>query len=134
MDRLGAEHTAQTIHHRLTTTIPSQGPDHTGERTERIRTSFIPGAVRDLPRYHSSTQRPLRPIVRRLYRRLIQKTQQIPTIVLPAKLVLQPPVVSIRTAGGLADDGSTLVSTAPSPQHSPPPLPDGMTPEAPSPL
>ena len=96
MDRLGAEHTAQTVHHRLTTTIPIQGPDYTGERTERIRTSFIPGAVRDLPRYHRTTQRPLRSVVRRLYPSTVQKTQQIPTIVLPAKLVLQPQVVAIR--------------------------------------
>ena len=88
MDRLGAEHTTQTIHHRLTTTIPIQGPDYTGERTERSGASFIPGAVRHLPRYHSSTQRPLCPVVRRLYPRIVQKTQQIPTIVLPAKLVL----------------------------------------------
>ena len=85
MDRLGAEHTAQTIHHRLTTTIPIQGPDHTGERTERIRTSFIPGAVRDLPRYHRTAQRPLCPVVSRLYPRIVQKAQQVPTIVLPAK-------------------------------------------------
>ena len=96
MDRLGAEHTTQTIHHRLTTTIPSQGPDYTGERTERIGARYrIPGSVRHLPRYHRTTQRSLSPVVRRLYRRIIQKPQQIPTIVLPAKLVLQP-VVAVR--------------------------------------
>ncbi len=49
MDRLGAEHTAQTIHHRLTTTVPRQGPDYTGERTERVRTSFIGGPTRWRP-------------------------------------------------------------------------------------
>ena len=104
VDRHAAEHTTQTIDHRLSTTVPSQGSDYTGERTERIRTSFIPGAVRDLPRYppigvegrHSPTQRPLRPVVRRLYRRIVQKAQQIPTVVLPAKLVLQPRVVAVR--------------------------------------
>ena len=96
VDRRGAEHTAQTIHHRLTTTIPIQGPDYTGERTERIRTSFIPGTVRDLPSYHSPTQCSLSPVVRRLYPRIVQKTQQVPTVILPAKLVLQPHVIAVR--------------------------------------
>ena len=33
MDRRAAEHTTQTLHRRLITTMPSQGPDYTGERT-----------------------------------------------------------------------------------------------------
>ena len=101
VDRHAAEHTTQTIDHRLSTTVPSQGSDYTGERTERIRTSFIPGAVRDLPRYHSPTQRPLSPIVRRLYRRTVQKAQQVPTVVLPAKLVLLAAASHGQTSDGL---------------------------------
>ena len=71
VDRHAAEHTTQTIDHRLSTTVPSQGSDYTGERTERIGASFIPGAVRDLPSYHSPTQRPLRPVVSAL---IVQKS------------------------------------------------------------
>ena len=41
------------------------------QRTERIRTSFIPGTVRDLPSYHSPTQCSLSPVVRRLYPRIV---------------------------------------------------------------
>ena len=101
MDRLGAEHTAQTVHRRLTTTLPSQRPDYTGERTERSGASFIPGAVRHLPRYHSSTQRPLRSVVGRLYPRIVEKAQQVPTIVLPAKLVLQASSCRDQASDGL---------------------------------
>ena len=96
MDRRAAEHTTQTIHRRLTTTLPSQGPDYAGERTERIRTIFVLRAVRHLPRYHRPSQSSLSTVVGRLYANTVQKTQQVPTIVLPAKLVLQPPVVTIR--------------------------------------
>ena len=53
------EHTAQTIHQRLTATIAGQRPDYTGERTERIRTIFVLRAVRHLSRYHRPAQRSL---------------------------------------------------------------------------
>ena len=49
MDRRAAEHTTQTIHQRLTTTLSSQRPDHTGERTERIGATLGLGAVMALP-------------------------------------------------------------------------------------
>ena len=96
MDRRAAEHTAQTIHHRLTATIAGQRPDYTGERTERIRAIFVLRAVRHLARYHRPAQRSLCPVVGRLYAWIIQKPQQVATVVLPAKLVLQPEVVTIR--------------------------------------
>ncbi len=101
MDRRAAEHTTQTIHHRLTTTVPSQGPDHTGECTERIGASLIPGAVRYLTRYHRPSQRSLCPVVRRLYPTIVQKAQQVPTVILPAKLVLLAAASHDRTADGL---------------------------------
>ena len=88
MDRRAAEHTAQTVHRRLTPTVPSQGPDHTGERTERIS-----GAVW---RYHRTAQ----PVGRNL---------QVPTVILPAKLVL-PVAIRQRSPRWC----SPLVSTAPS--------------------
>ena len=142
MDRRAAEHTAQTIHQRLIATVAGQRPDYTGERTERIRTIFVLRAVRHLARYHRPAQRSLSTVVGRLYAWIIQKTQQVATVIVPAKLVLKPPVVTIRppigsrgqASGGLADDNSPLVSTAPSPQHSPTPLPDDMTASVPSPL
>ena len=96
VDRRGAEHAAQSIDHRMTSTVPSQGPDHTGESTECVCAGFIPGAVRHLARYHRPSQRPLCSVVRRLYTSTVQKPQQVPTIVLPAKLVLQPQVVAVR--------------------------------------
>ena len=86
----------KSIDHRRNITIPRQGTDHTGERTEGIRTDFVPGAVRCRPRYHNHTQRPPRPVVRRLWRRNIQESQQVPSGVLPASLGLQPAVVTIR--------------------------------------
>ena len=67
MDRRAAEHTAQTIHHRLTTTLASQGPEYAGERTERIRTIFVLRAVRHLACYHRPAQRSLSTVVGRLY-------------------------------------------------------------------
>ena len=83
VDRRAAEHTTQTIHRRLTTTLPSQRPDHTGECTERIRTTLGLGAVRHLTRYHRPSQRSLCPVVRRLYPNTVQKAQQVPTVILP---------------------------------------------------
>ena len=81
MDRRAAEHTAQTIHQRLTATLPSQRPDHTGERTERIGATLVLGAVRHLARYHRPAQRSLCPVVRRLYPNTVQKAQQVPTVI-----------------------------------------------------
>ncbi len=83
MDRRTAEHTAQTIHHRLIATIAGQRPDYTGERTERIRTTLGLGAVRHLTRYHRPTQHSLCPVVRRLYPSIIQKSQQVATVIVP---------------------------------------------------
>ena len=96
MDRRAAEHTAQTIHQRLIATVAGQRPDYTGERTERIRTIFVLRAVRHLARYHRAAQRSLSTVVGRLYAWIIQKTQQVATVIVPAKLVLKPPVVTIR--------------------------------------
>ena len=87
VDRRTAEHTAQTVHRRLTTTLPSQGPDYAGERTERIGATLGLGAVRHLARYHRPSQRSLCPVVRRLYPNTVQKAQQVPTVILPTKLV-----------------------------------------------
>ena len=96
MDRRAAEHTGQTIHQRLIATVAGQRPDYTGERTERIRTIFVLRAVRHLARYHRPAQRSLSTVVGRLYAWIIQKTQQVATVIVPAKLVLKPPVVTIR--------------------------------------
>ena len=96
MDRRAAEHTAQTIHQRLIATVAGQRPDYTGERTERIRTIFVLRAVRHLSRYHRPAQRSLSTVVGRLYAWIIQKPQQVATVIVPAKLVLKPPVVTIR--------------------------------------
>ena len=98
MDGRAAEHIAQTIHHRLTTTLAGQGPDYAGERTERIGAIFVLRAVRHLTRYHRPSQRSLSPVVGRLYAWIIQKTQQAATVIVPAKLVLQPPVVTVKLA------------------------------------
>ena len=38
VDSRAAEHTAQTIHHRLAFILPNRGPDYAGERTERAST------------------------------------------------------------------------------------------------
>ena len=62
MDRRAAEHTTQTIHRRLTTTLPSQGPDYARECTERIRTTLGLGAVRHLARYRRPSQRSRCPV------------------------------------------------------------------------
>ena len=104
MDRRAAEHTAQTIYHRLTATIAGQRPDYTGERTERterIRTIFVLRAVRHLARYHRPSQRSLSPVVGRLYAWIIQKPQQVATVIVPTKLVLKPPVVTISPPIGV---------------------------------
>ena len=61
-----------------------------------IRTIFVLGAVRHLARYHRPAQRSLCTVVGRLYAWIIQKPQQIATVIVPAKLVLKPPVVTIR--------------------------------------
>ena len=94
--RSTAEHSAQTIHHRLTATLPSQRPEYARERTERIGAIFVLRAVRHLARYHRPAQRSLCPVVRRLYPWIIQKAQQVATVIVSAKLVLKPPVVTIR--------------------------------------
>ena len=97
VDRRAAEHTAQTIHQRLIATIAGQRPDYTGERTERIRTIFVLRAVRHLARDHGPAQRSLSTVVGRLYAWIIQKPQQVATtVIVPTKLVLKPPVVTIR--------------------------------------
>ena len=101
MDRRTAEHTAQTIHQRLIATIAGQRPDYTGERTERIGAIFVLRAVRHLARYHRPAQRSLCPVVGRLYAWIIQKPQQVATVIVPAKLVLKPPVVNDQASGGL---------------------------------
>ena len=95
VDGRAAEHTAQTIHHRLTTTLASQRPEYAGERTERIGATLGLGAVRHLTRYHRPSQRSLCPVVRRLYPSIVQKAQQVPTVIVPAKLVLQPPAAPV---------------------------------------
>ena len=91
-----AEHTAEITHQRLIATIAGQRPDYTGERTERIRTTFVLRAVRYLPRDHRPTQRSLSTVVGRLYAWIIQKMQSTATVIVPAKFVLKPPVVPIR--------------------------------------
>ena len=83
MARSTAEHTAETIHQRLIATVAGQGPDYTGERTERIRTIFVLRAVRHLARYHRPAQRSLSTVVGRLYAWIIQKAQQVDTVRLP---------------------------------------------------
>ena len=101
MDRRAAEHTTQTIHRRLTATLPSQRPDYAGERTERIRTIFVLRAVRHLTRYHRPSQSSLSTVVSRLYAWIIQKPQQIATVIVPTKLVLLAAASHDRTADGL---------------------------------
>ena len=96
MDRSNAEHTTETVDQRLIATIAGQSPDYTGERTESIRTIYVLRAVRYPSHYHRPAQRPLCTVVGRLYVWIIQKTQQIATVIMPAKFVLEPPVVSIR--------------------------------------
>ena len=86
------------IHHRNLLGMTHTGEMSTlpSERTERIRTIFVLRAVRHLARYHRPAQRSLCPVVRRLYAWIIQKPQQVPTVIVPTKLVLKPPVVTIR--------------------------------------
>ena len=99
MDRRAAEHTAQTVHRRLTTTLPSQGPDYARECTERIGATLGLGAVRHLTRYHRPSQRSLCPVVSRLYAWIIQKPQQIATVIVPTKLVLKGNYIECYTRG-----------------------------------
>ncbi len=111
MDRRVDEHTAQTIHDRLTTTLPSQGPDYAGGGRERIRTTDVLRAVRYLPRDHCRAERSLSTVVGRLNAWIIQETQQVAPVIVPTEFVLQPTVVRIRKWDTRGGDRSPLAST-----------------------
>ena len=96
MEGSAAEHIAEPVHHRPVATIPTQGPDHAGERRERIGALDALRAVRHLPRDHCRAERSLSTVVGRLNTRIIQKAQQVAPVVVPAEFVLQPVVVRIR--------------------------------------
>ena len=96
MEGSAAEHIAEPIHHRPVATIPTQGPDHAGERRERIGALDALRAVRHLSRDHCRAERSLSTVVGRLDARIVQKTQQVAPVVVPAEFVLQPVVVRIR--------------------------------------
>ena len=65
-----AEHIAEPIHHRPVATIPTQGPDHAGERRERIGALDALRAVRHLSRDHCRAERSLSTVVGRLDARI----------------------------------------------------------------
>ena len=96
MERIAAEHIAEPIHHRPVAAIAGQSSDHAGEGGERIGATIVFRAVGYLPRDHCRAERSLSTVVGRLNTRIVQKTQQVAPVVMPAEFVLQPVVVRIR--------------------------------------
>ena len=83
VDRRAAEHTAQTIHHRLTTTrCRSQRPDTLVNALNASAPSSFFEQCDTLTRYHRPCAALALPgCCRRLYAWIIQKPQQVATVI-----------------------------------------------------
>ena len=78
--------------------------------------------------------RPHRTLQQQLLKEIFQyRDTKVTNIPAAGAFSVDIPAVNL-SSGDLADDSSPLVSTAPSPQHNPTPLPDDMTASVPSPL
>jgi hypothetical protein len=87
----------EALHQRSNTTL-CQRPHHAGKGHKGMRSSPVFRARRHFTGDYGGTERPLGAIVRRLDPRLGQKTEQAPTVMVPAEFIEQPLIVWIFQA------------------------------------
>ena len=134
VERSTSEYLAHAFQQELVATT-SQCSQDAGEGGKSICCPGVLRSVGYLPGNHRRAQRPLSPVISRVDAWLLQETQQVAPVIVPAQFVLQSPV--LRVCQGIlqpkdGDDMPPLVSIAGPGRQSPAPLLDDMTAKAPS--